>query len=218
MQQGRVTAQSGLRLRRAPRDGEIIRVLAGGTLLDILGGDAWLHVRVGGDEGFVSAQFVEFVSAENPAAPKAVITIRPYQNSAFTGNPIQADVDFEACLNRLNSYAQECGVTIHVTSSFRTPNAALRGTIVPPAERSNHLIGHAIDMNLQSASGFFPSAKLRRANLPNLPEEIRRFLEKVRADPELRWGGDFITEDPVHIDDGLNVRHPERWAQKFAAL
>ena len=39
----------------------------------------------------------------------------------------------------------------------------------------------------------------------------------IRDDSELRWGGDFSPEDPVHIDDGLNVRDRDRWDKKLAS-
>ena len=37
-----------------------------------------------------------------------------------------------------------------VTNAFRKENQILDETIVPPASRSNHLVGHAIDMNLET--------------------------------------------------------------------
>ena len=37
-----------------------------------------------------------------------------------------------------------------VTNAFRKENQKLGGTIVTPASKSNHLVGHAIDMNLET--------------------------------------------------------------------
>jgi len=120
-------------------------------------------------------------------------------------------------LDRLNQYALDCKVKIFVTSSAREPGRSVSGAIVPPASRSNHLVGHAIDMNLQSASGFFNSSALKKSNVPNLPDEIRKLIELIRADEVLRWGGDFNPEDPVHIDDMLNHRNAVRWDAKLAS-
>jgi hypothetical protein len=214
---GRVSTQAGLRLRAAPVDGDVLAVLPFGSELEVLGGDAWLHVRAGDLEGFVSAEFVERESAD-ASAGEQVVNIRLYTNSQFAGEPVRADADFEPHLDRLNGFARDCAVKIVVTSSFRQPGQELRGTVVQPAQMSNHLVGHAIDMNLQSATGLFNSSALRRANLANLPVEPRRFIQAVRDDPALRWGGDFATEDPVHIDDGLNVRDAALWQRKFRAL
>jgi hypothetical protein len=47
---------------------------------------------------------------------------------------------------------------------------------------------------------------------------VREFIQKVRDAPGLRWGGDFNPEDPVHIDDGLNLTDPDRWQSKFDSL
>ena len=37
-----------------------------------------------------------------------------------------------------------------VTHAFRKEGQDIGGTIVPPASKSNHLVGHAIDMNLDT--------------------------------------------------------------------
>ena len=37
-----------------------------------------------------------------------------------------------------------------VTHAFRTKDQNLDGTVVTPASKSNHLVGHAIDMNLKT--------------------------------------------------------------------
>jgi hypothetical protein len=99
----------------------------------------------------------------------------------------------------------------------REPGRTVSGAIVPPASRSNHLVGHAIDMNLKSSSGFFNSSKLKKSNFANLPGEIKKLIELIRDDEVLRWGGDFNPEDPVHIDDKLNHRNRERWDAKLAS-
>ena len=91
---------------------------------------------------------------------------------------------------------------------------------MPPAKRSNHLVGHAIDMNIfmGNRNPWFNSKKLKRSNLRNLPLEVRTFIDMIRDDDVLRWGGDFVKEDPVHIDDNLYGRAPDVWMKKFEAL
>ena len=37
-----------------------------------------------------------------------------------------------------------------VTHAFRKEGQDIGGTIVPPASKSNHLVGHAFDMNLDT--------------------------------------------------------------------
>jgi hypothetical protein len=228
MRQGTVIARNGLNLRDSPKTGSVVTTLPHGSSLEILGQETWLRVRASdGSTGWVLGDLVERepAAALMPAgaapaaaagqidtAPSDAWVIGPYHNVRFVG------ADFFPLLDRLNDFAGACGVEIHVVSSFREPDRAPSGAIVPPATRSNHFVGHAIDMNVKSPSGFFNSQKLKRADLAALPAEVRGFIQKVRDDPDLRWGGDFNPQDPVHIDDGLNRTHPARWQSKLDSL
>jgi len=244
MSSGTVIARGGLQLRKSPKTGTVLKTLRRNSSLEILEKETWLRVRTrDGEEGYVLADFVETAAADlfpgpvqprpppqvppegapapsgngGAAAAAAVCDIRIYRNTRFIGGELRADVEFFPSLDALNGFATECGVEIFVTSSTREPGRTVSGAIVKPASRSNHLVGHAIDMNLKSAGGLFNSQALTRANSPNLPAEIHRFIDKVRAHPPLRWGGDFSQEDPVHIDDNLNGRDPARWDSKLAS-
>lgn len=146
-----------------------------------------------------------------------ICDIRIYRNTRFLGAELRADADFFPSLDLLNQFATACNLEIFVTSSTREPGRKVDGAIVKPATRSNHLVGHAIDMNLKSGNRLFDSKALRRSNLPNLPSEIRDFIGRVRAEGTLRWGGDFSAEDPVHLDDNLNGREPAMWDRKLAS-
>ena len=42
------------------------------------------------------------------------------------------------------------------------------------------------------------------------------FSDKVESDTDLRWGGHF--DDPVHIDDGYNVKHSLEYEQLFEQI
>jgi hypothetical protein len=247
MTTGTVIARGALPLRKTPKTGAVLRKLRRNTRVEVLEKETWLRVRTrNGSIGYVLADFVEiapedlFPTAEpQPAAaaptprrrtakkrrrraaaapqPSSVCDIRIYRNDSFTGNELRADVAFFPSLDRLNEFAADCGVEIFVTSSTREPGRTVTGAIVPPATRSNHLIGHAIDMNVRFDGRLFDSKALKRDNLPNLPAAVREFIERVRADATLRWGGDFTPEDPVHFDDGLNRRDPTLWESKFAS-
>ena len=236
MRKGTVIARGGLSLRRVPKSGKVVKTLRRGSNL---GNPGRGNLAAGArreqrqHRGWVQGDLVEREPAAvlmpqgaAPAAaaglvdtaPSDVCVIGPYHNVRFVGAEVLADADFFPSLDRLNDLAAAAGVEIHVTSSFRDPDRAPSGAIVPPATRFNHFIGHAIDMNVKSASGFFNSQKLKRANLAALPTEVRDFIQKVRDDPGLRWGGDFNPEDPVHIDDGLNRTDPTRWQSKLDSL
>jgi hypothetical protein len=241
MAKGTIIARGKVPLRKTPKMGAVRKKLRRNARVEILGKETWLRVRTrDGAEGYVLADHVETAPADlfpprvpeaavaravpvdvaSPAIPPratALCDIRVYRNTRFIGNELRADVDFFPCLDRLNAFAAQCVVEIFVTSSTREPGRRVDGAIVRPATRSNHLVGHAIDMNLKSVSGLFNSTQLKNANLDNLPREIGAFLALVRHDKTLRWGGDFTPEDPVHFDDGLNLRDPGLWDAKLAS-
>jgi len=87
---------------------------------------------------------------------------------------------------------------------------------VEPKENSNHLAGHALDMNVRTGGQLYNSKKLKVSNFATLPPNIQTFLNAIRNDSGLRWGGDFQDEDPVHIDDNLNSDMTS-WRRRYDA-
>ncbi len=79
------------------------------------------------------------------------------------------------------------------------------------------MAGHAIDMNLVYPGGWANSSYLRKSNEANWHPAVKGFIDAVREDAVLRWGGDFRAEDPVHIDDGLNISNPTEWEARYKA-
>ena len=136
-----------------------------------------------------------------------------YQGSRFTGKPCKADVEFIPSLEKINNYAEQADV--FVTSSFRT-TTNVNGAIVKPATHSNHLAGHAIDMNVDYNNGKRAISKVL-IKYPDVPEPVRKFLSAVIADPSLRWGGNFNDKDPVHIDDHLN-KNLSTWRKRYEIM
>ena len=236
MDNGLVTARGGLNLRKTPKTGKVLHALRKGSRVEILEEETWLKVRTrDGKTGYVLADHIEreassLVNHSNSSVTPEIMdvvaladkeqdqcVIKTYTNTQFVGKEMRVDVDFIPHLDRLNQYALECEVNVYVTSSAREPGRSVSGAIVKPASRPNHLVGDAIDMNLQSKSGFYNSTKLRRSKFSALPREIKKLINLIRADETLRWGGDFSKEDPVHIDDKLNHRNPGRWDSKLAS-
>lgn len=122
-------------------------------------------------------------------------------NSPRFDQTIRVEEGFYNLIRRIDQYAGECSVTVFVTSSFRTK--------VIEAKNSNHLVGHAIDMNLQDRNGYCRSSCL--LNPKKSLAGVRCFISRIRTDPRLRWGGDFKKVDPVHIDDNLYHRDVNEW-------
>ena len=58
---------------------------------------------------------------------------------------------------------------------------------------------------------------------PKITNEVLTLINLVRRSKTLRWGGDFNPDrkgntDPVHFDDYLNGRNPERWDEIYNEL
>ncbi len=220
MQKGRVKSTTGLNLRDKP-NGEKTGILGFNEEFSLVDQVTFYRIKtLDGRVGYVHGDYVEKVptmldipgdvelrdEAEGEFSPefKSVIFSDPH----FIGDTLTADQDFVPGLKRLATYADQCHLKIWVTSSLRALNNQVRGAIVKPATNSCHHIGHAIDMNLFHDGTLYNSKKLVKENHINLPEDVRQFFKLVRADDKLRWGGDFGTPDPVHIDD--NFFHKQR--------
>ena len=60
---------------------------------------------------------------------------------------ILVDSEFKPHIIKIANFANTCKVKVLVTSSFRYSDH-IKDPLVPPAKISNHMVGHAIDMNL----------------------------------------------------------------------
>jgi len=138
-----------------------------------------------------------------------------FRASNFVGDTVTADVGFVDSLTKINEHAVANNVEVYVTDSFRKAGEKVTGAIVKPAKMSNHLVGHAIDMNVK-----YGENKKQLCNSTclkgRLPKGVSGFIKAIRDDPALRWGGDFGEIDPVHIDDGLNT-DKKAWGERFKA-
>lgn len=138
-----------------------------------------------------------------------------YSGSNLVGKKVTADTQFTGSLDTINSHAAAHDVNLHVTSSFRT-SSNVKGAIVTPAKKSNHMAGHAIDMNV-----VYGEKKNKWCNSKclggKLPAGVKGFIKAIQDDSSLRWGGDFGDKDPVHIDDGLNVNNAAGWEERYKA-
>uniref|UniRef100_A0A914VUR2 3-phosphoinositide-dependent protein kinase 1 n=1 Tax=Plectus sambesii TaxID=2011161 RepID=A0A914VUR2_9BILA len=165
------------------------------------------------------ADFFGFGKETNSIKPAVPKPIEPANKSGKSNCPIvhhsssyfqnkvpEVHEEFVPALERIIKYAEESDVKLYITSSFRK-NTDVHGAIVPPAVKSNHLVGRAIDMNIVYKGGFCNSDCLAG----HLTGDVAKFIEKIRADHGLRWGGDFTPRDTVHIDDGLNIQDPAKW-------
>src|SRR5207249_2942470 len=107
--------------------------------------------------------------------------------------------------DQINTYAADHNVRVVVTQSLRTNRSYVPGAIVPPARRSNHLVGHAFDFNIAYGPNYSLFCNSTCLSSNNVPPDVQAFINDLRNDSDLRYGGDFTPRDVVHVDDGLNV-------------
>ena len=117
---------------------------------------------------------------------------------------------------QIDQIANQNNVVVYVTQAYRKDGVPPDGAIVPPSSTSNHLVGHAIDMNLDTPLGWCNGSCLNKAYFTdhNSNPYAYQFIKDIEA-TGMRWGGVFYPTDPVHIDDGLNLRDMNEWNQLF---
>ena len=156
----------------------------------------------------------QFWTHRNTSCFEELVEYKTDYTYGLKGQQILVNKGFKSCIEQLNSYAQENNIELIVTQSYREPHQKLTGTIVAPVKNSNHISGFAIDINILHNNSIYLSADLGKFNHQHLPNEIVGFINKVRENKKLRWGGDFKTEDPVHIDYPLNLMDNIEWNKK----
>ena len=225
MVSGRVKPDSGLNLRAQP-NGQKIGVLTHNEQVEILEEVLFYRVRTAdGQQGYVHGDFLDespdvAITPDDQSVDEGTVSEAEFQlvtftGSQFIGKEVRVDRDFIPALERINDYARQCDVQVWVTSATRNLHDEVNGAIVPPASNSCHHIGHAIDMNVQFQGVLYNSTKLKRSAMDLLPDAVSGFLNAVRQDTGLRWGGDFATEDPVHIDDDFYHRQASLYQAKL---
>lgn len=110
--------------------------------------------------------------------------------------------------------AEKCKINLYHTSSFRIYGEAVNNAIVEPAIKSNHFVGHAIDLNLYLSSGELCNSACMNQNQIT---EVNCFITDVQS-KGLRWGGTFNVNDPVHFDDNFSNLNPNEWKIAFDRL
>ena len=136
----------------------------------------------------------------------------------IVGNPLYCHRDFFIILDFINNIAYENKITLYVVSSFREPTRDITGAIVRPANRSNHYVGHAVDINIISPThGWLSSKNLYKELLKGSDacQNTKRFFDRISKSPYTRWGGDWKDQDPIHIDDNLNRGFTAKYLTKY---
>ncbi|MDR0495229.1 MAG: M15 family metallopeptidase [Treponema sp.] len=126
---------------------------------------------------------------------------------------VEVDAGFVNHLRFMGNCANKLNLSIIVTGDgFRREGASLTNPVFNPANASNHLVGHAIDINIMYYGTLFTKTALD--NFSTLPQPVKDFITECKSN-NMRWGGDFSERDPVHFDSGLNVNNPTEWRRLY---
>lgn len=133
------------------------------------------------------------------------------------GTPIVLNTEFVvskpaySMIKLMNETATKLKITIMVNQALRIHGVKVTGSVVPPATKSQHLIGHAIDCNIVDGSSWNTSGDFKKkkqtANADKFIKTIKKGL--------FRWGGDFSHVDTPHFDKQLNANSFDYEAKFF---
>lgn len=131
-------------------------------------------------------------------------TLVRVQPAAFD-RAVLVDGGFRHFIEAMGRLASKNNLQIRVQGEgFRRADTPVMNQVVPPSAVSNHLVGHAVDINIVYNRTWFNASALRDFN--SLPQSIQNFIIDLEA-IGMRWGGRFSPPDPVHFDIGLNVHN-----------
>ena len=157
---------------------------------------------------FFNYRFWTHVQVDDFSSLKEVNS--PYIKGLY-GKQVLIHHEFEESLSKIEQLAEKYNLVLVVNSSYRFPGTSIGGAVVVPVTKSNHNVGYALDINIKYKHRKYISKHLSREHYKELPSNIKAFLNDIRNDSNLRWGGDFKTEDPVHIDVPLNIINNRLW-------
>lgn len=129
------------------------------------------------------------------------------------GRQILIHKNFEKYIVQIDRYAIDNNIELIINQSYRSDKQILSRAIVEPGKLSNHLAGFAIDFNIINDGKKYFSDDLKRENLKELPNNVQNFINDIRKNEDLRWGGDFRRQDPIHIDSPINLKSKNSWKE-----
>jgi hypothetical protein len=146
---------------------------------------------------------------------EALVAYNGINIEGYRGKQILVHKEFKKYIIQIDRYAINHKVKLIINQGYRSNKQMLSHTIVEPATISNHLAGFAIDFNLICQGKKYYAHDLKKSNLSKLPKNIQGFIHDIQKNKELRWGGDFRNEDPVHIDYPLNIKNYTHWRECY---
>jgi len=123
------------------------------------------------------------------------------------GQPIVNNTEFVVSkivfnmIELMNKTAKNLSITIKINQALRKHGVKVTGSVVPPATKSQHLIGHAIDCNIVDGSSWNTSTDFKKKKQT---ENSDKFIMEMKKNL-YRWGGNFSHVDTPHFDKQLNA-------------
>ena len=103
-------------------------------------------------------------------------------------------------IKSMNALAKKSNVVIKINQALRIYGAKVTGSVVPPATKSQHLIGHAVDCNIVDGTSWNTASDFKKSTQTN---GAKTFIDAMKKEG-YRWGGDFSKVDTPHFDKQLN--------------
>jgi uncharacterized protein YcbK (DUF882 family) len=154
---------------------------------------SWVDAGAVTTGNLVRVQFASYAQLERGELQKI-------DHPSIGDDDIVIDADFIDSLGILNDEAKTGNVKLSLNQAFRIHGAPVGGAVVPPATQSQHLIGHAIDCNIDDG-GLISSKAFAKHTETAAADDFIAAVKKRN----LRWGGDFTAKpDPVHFDDNVD--------------
>jgi hypothetical protein len=132
-------------------------------------------------------------------------TLKKIDHPSVAADDMVVHKDYVAGLESINTAADDAGVTFQVNQAFREAGKPVSGAVVKPASKSQHLIGNAIDFNINDSGDVILSSEMVWSKLS---QPAKDFITAVKT-AGLRWGGDFTDRDPIHFDAYLDPSSDE---------
>ena len=104
-------------------------------------------------------------------------------------------------LKLMSDAAKTLKVTIKINQALRLHGVKVTGSVVPPASKSQHLIGHAIDCNIVDGTSWNSSKDFKKKQQT---ENAKKFIKAMKL-KSYRWGGNFSNVDSPHFDSQVNA-------------
>ncbi len=154
---------------------------------------SWIRASQSVTGDLVRIAFSDFSNIEASSNFKKIVS------ASVNKDEIVVSSEALQLLKDMNKHAKSKSVTIKINQAFRVHGVKVTGSVVTPATKSQHLIGHAIDCNIVDGGNWNNSLAFKNNKATDNAKKLIKELKKSGY----RWGGDFSKADSPHFDKKL---------------